>query len=254
MTKSRGWQTLALAGAVLVGLDLGRVEESAGKRAWQLPVQKVVAEDATVAIACSACSQLPQPAPRDATLSYEQVDAIVKRALRLDDSARSLARVVEPGDWVAIKVNIVTMPLVKNRKLTSLGQGIIHWGQARRGSEPHRLPDQRGEGRRRITSSRAAPSGPRWDRPGQPPGNRGRLVGPWAAFDSLLITISRPIQWVNGVRWTSSISTTTSGWAPRVGAGDRCRCPTPANRHHLPAPRVSLQDLAGVDNWSTSPP
>ena len=95
MKKSRG--VLILAGAVLVALDLGRVAPSGGKRVQVLPAPKMVAADATVAIACSACSQLAQPAPRDATLSYTQVDAIVKRALRLDDSERSLARVVQAG-------------------------------------------------------------------------------------------------------------------------------------------------------------
>ncbi len=191
MTKSRAWQTLALAGALLVGLDLGRVEESAGKRAWQPPAQKVVTADATVSISCSACSPLAQPAPRDATLSYEQVDAIVKRALRLDNSERSLARVVEPGDWVAIKVNIVTVPLVvKNRKLTSFwDKGVAHWGQATDLRVVKSLVDylvnEEGDARRLTIVE----GGAEWSGVGQVGAATGQTEDGWsihwAAFDSL---------------------------------------------------------------------
>jgi hypothetical protein len=62
----------------------------------------------TVAIAASIDEQLPEPAPLDAMLSYDQVDAIVRRALDLDQSGRSIRDVIEADDWVVIKVNSVT--------------------------------------------------------------------------------------------------------------------------------------------------
>ena len=50
-----------------------------------------------VSIAASDDSELPMPAPIDASLSYEQVNDIVRRALDLDQSGRSLRDVIAPG-------------------------------------------------------------------------------------------------------------------------------------------------------------
>ena len=47
-----------------------------------------------VSIAASDDSELPMPAPIDASLSYEQVNDIVRRALDLDQSGRSLRDVI----------------------------------------------------------------------------------------------------------------------------------------------------------------
>ncbi|MBI2505227.1 MAG: DUF362 domain-containing protein [Candidatus Latescibacteria bacterium] len=206
MSKFRGWKMLALAGAMLAGLDLSTVQQSAGRRAQVLPAQNNVPAEATVAIACSACSQLAQPAPRDATLSYGQVDAIVKQALRLDDSERSLARVVGPGDWVAIKVNIVTMPLVvKNRKLTSFwDQGVAHWGQATDLRVVKSLIDylvNEEKDARRIT---IVEGGAEWSRVGEAGAATGQTEDGWtihwAAFDSLSYTdIASQYNGVNGI-------------------------------------------------------
>ena len=62
----------------------------------------------TVAVAASIDEELPLPAPLNATLNYDQVDAIVRRALDLDQSTRSLRDVIDADDWVVIKVNSVT--------------------------------------------------------------------------------------------------------------------------------------------------
>ena len=62
----------------------------------------------TVAIAAAIDEALPDPAALDDTLRYEQVDAIVHRALNLDQSGHSLRDVIEPGDHVLIKVNNIT--------------------------------------------------------------------------------------------------------------------------------------------------
>jgi uncharacterized protein (DUF362 family) len=62
----------------------------------------------TVAVAASTDGELPQPAPLDAPLSFQQVDALVRRALDLDQSDRSIRQAIAAGDWVLLKVNIVT--------------------------------------------------------------------------------------------------------------------------------------------------
>ena len=63
----------------------------------------------TVAIASSRDKELGDlAAPLDAPLDYEQVDAIVRRALDLDSSPKALKRNVKKTDWVALKPNIVT--------------------------------------------------------------------------------------------------------------------------------------------------
>ena len=64
--------------------------------------------DPTVAIAASIDQELSETAPLDATLSFEQVDAIVRRALDLDQSGRSIREVIEPDDWVVLKINSVS--------------------------------------------------------------------------------------------------------------------------------------------------
>ena len=81
----------------------------------------------TVTIAASIDEELEQPAPLDVSLSFEQVNAVVRRALDLDQSGRSIREVIEPDDWVVIKVNSVT-----NRGNTSsayFNGGFEHPGQ-----------------------------------------------------------------------------------------------------------------------------
>ena len=63
----------------------------------------------TLVIAASDDAALgPKQAALDAHLTYEQVDAVVRRALDLDASSRALKHTVSPTDWVVIKPNIVT--------------------------------------------------------------------------------------------------------------------------------------------------
>ena len=49
----------------------------------------------TVSVAASIDEELSSPAPLNATLTYDQVDAIVRRALDLDQSSRSLRDVID---------------------------------------------------------------------------------------------------------------------------------------------------------------
>jgi len=66
-------------------------------------------------------------APLDAELSYEQVDAVVRRALDLDTSPGALRNGIGSGDWVVIKPNMVTSR--SNPKCSYWRDGIPHRGQ-----------------------------------------------------------------------------------------------------------------------------
>jgi len=84
-------------------------------------------DQSTVAIASSEDAELGNlSAPLDADLSYEQVDAVVRRALALDGSPRALRRIIRPTDWVVIKPNIVTSP---SHRCSYWHKGIPHPGQ-----------------------------------------------------------------------------------------------------------------------------
>ncbi len=67
---------------------------------------------ATVAIATSADKELPSPVSISSEkVTYEQVDAVVRRALDLDTSDTSIRNVIGPEDWVIIKLNMVCAPV-----------------------------------------------------------------------------------------------------------------------------------------------
>ncbi|MFA6107253.1 MAG: DUF362 domain-containing protein [Candidatus Latescibacterota bacterium] len=78
-------------------------------------------------IASSADQELgPRRAALDATLTGDQVDAVVRRALDLDDTPGSLCRLVRPDDWVVVKPNIVTSP---THQCSYWHEGVAHPGQ-----------------------------------------------------------------------------------------------------------------------------
>ena len=81
----------------------------------------------TVAVATSSDSELAEPAALNTSLNFSQVDAIVRRALDLDQSKRSIRAVIEPSDWVVVKVNIVTNR--GNPSSAYYHNGIEHPGQ-----------------------------------------------------------------------------------------------------------------------------
>lgn len=113
----------------LVGFDLiGSGRLYSGVELIVPQVDTAMLGGATVVITTSL--DLEDPAPLDRELSYQQVDAIVKQAIHLDQSATNLAATIEPGDWVAIKVNIVTAPMDPRDARTSFwGDNRPHWGQ-----------------------------------------------------------------------------------------------------------------------------
>jgi hypothetical protein len=86
----------------------------------------------TVALATSL--DLARPvALDDSSLTYAQIKELVFLALDRDNSSQSLARLVEPGDWVGIKVNMVSAPIIDSgRKIGGFWDGredgVPHWG------------------------------------------------------------------------------------------------------------------------------
>ena len=124
--------------------------------------------DPTVAVATSSDSELAAPAALNASLSFAQVDAIVRRALDIDQSERSIRAVVEPSDWVVVKVNIVTNK--GNPTSAYYHNGIEHPGQITDlravKSVINYLIEQVGP--RRITIAEGGAESPRKGEPGFP--------------------------------------------------------------------------------------
>ena len=122
----------------------------------------------TVAVATSSDSELVAPTALNASLSFAQVDAIVRRALDLDQSARSIRAVIEPSDWVVVKVNIVTNR--GNPSSAYYHNGIEHPGQITDlrvvKSVINYLIEQVGP--RRITIAEGGAESPRKGEPGFP--------------------------------------------------------------------------------------
>ena len=122
----------------------------------------------TVAVAASSDLELAAPAALNASLSFAQVDAIVRRALNLDRSEHSIRAVVEPSDWVVVKVNIVTNK--GNPTSAYYHNGIEHPGQITDlrvvKSVINYLIEQVGP--RRITIAEGGAESPRKGEPGFP--------------------------------------------------------------------------------------
>ncbi len=122
----------------------------------------------TVAVATSSDLELAAPAALNTSLSFAQVDAIVRRALDLDQSARSIRAVIEPSDWVVVKVNIVTNR--GNPSSAYYHNGIEHPGQITDlrvvKSVVSYLIEQVGP--RRITIAEGGAESPRKGEPGFP--------------------------------------------------------------------------------------
>ncbi len=122
----------------------------------------------TVAVAGSDDRELAQPAPLDAPLTYEQVDGLVRRTLDLDQSPRSIRQVIGPGDWVLLKVNIVTNR--GNPNSAYYNDGFEHPGQV----TDHRVVKSvinyliEKVGPRRITIAEGGAESPRRGEPGFP--------------------------------------------------------------------------------------
>lgn len=97
---------------VLVTLDVFITRHRNITKAFTEEAIAVSNAKAVVAIATSLDRELKNPAPIDnEQLTYEQVDAVVRRALDLDTSETNLTKVIRPSDWVIVKINMVHAPL-----------------------------------------------------------------------------------------------------------------------------------------------
>ena len=188
---------------VLVALDILNVKSGRDeKRVFILEdVAASPYEKPAVAIVRSDDPDLASPARPDAILTYEQVDAIVRKAIDLDTSERRLEKVVEPGDWVVIKPNIVTSRIIS---------GDYYYGG---GEHPGQVTDLRvvksvihyliyeERDARRITIA----EGGAWYRVGEPGTDPTQKVDGWTvqwpAFDNLSYQqIADEFNGVNGIQ------------------------------------------------------
>ena len=151
--KSRWfWLVIGLSVVLFVLADIWQAGERRGAPSF-LPTGVVASPGAKslVAIVGSDDEGLSKPVPLtvrpeyaddphsdvEARLNAAQIQEMVYKALDLDTSERSIREVVQPGDWVVVKPNIVTCPDGENIR-TAYGQkswskgtnrGQDHWGQ-----------------------------------------------------------------------------------------------------------------------------
>ncbi|MBN1292117.1 MAG: DUF362 domain-containing protein [Candidatus Latescibacteria bacterium] len=90
-------------------------------------------DKAIVAISTSEDKELAAPVPLDAEkLTYDQIDAVVRRALDLDTSKTGLVNVIKPEDWVIVKLNMVHAPVRdadgKRQNANFWRHDFEHWG------------------------------------------------------------------------------------------------------------------------------
>jgi hypothetical protein len=122
----------------------------------------------TVAVVASNDPELAEPAALNTSLSFAQVDAMVRRALDLDQSERSIRAVIEADDWVVIKVNSVTNR--GNPTSAYYTNGFEHPGQITDLRVVKSVINYLVEhvGPRRITIAEGGAESPRRDEPGFP--------------------------------------------------------------------------------------
>lgn len=132
--KRRIWWMLAAVGLCAAVFDLSMTHARRGFIALS-PVTASSSPQATVALATSQ-DLTPAKAIDDSTLTYAEVKELVYLALDRDTSTRAINRIIHADDWVGIKVNLVTAPLLDNsgNKVGGFwqGPGAIndepHWG------------------------------------------------------------------------------------------------------------------------------
>lgn len=99
--------------AVMVTMDIWHAPKSKADLDLRSEFPDLVKEvppdhNALVGICQSTDEELAEPAAMDAELTTEQVDAITRKAVQ---RAGGLDSVIDPGDWVVIKPNIVFAPI-----------------------------------------------------------------------------------------------------------------------------------------------
>ena len=124
---------LLLIGIVAVDVLFTRKNNDTSPLAIIKEISAVPSTRAVVSIATSADKQLAVPVSIDVEkVTFEQVDAVVRRALDLDTSETRLTKVIGPDDWVIVKLNLVHAPVQdpdgKRRNPFFWKHGFEHWG------------------------------------------------------------------------------------------------------------------------------
>ena len=123
-----------VTGTLLTGMQLTDMlkphkSEAVGKKDDERPL---------VAICASNDPELPDPAPINSLLSTHQIRDIVWKALDRDTSPKNLINIIRKDSWVVIKPNIVTIPLVQDKRgdlptpnwnlVREYDENVEHWG------------------------------------------------------------------------------------------------------------------------------
>ena len=120
---------VTLAG--MVGFDLSMTHT---ERSYISITELDASQEGAALVALATSEQLASPVAMDSPdLTYSQVKELVYMALDRDSSPGALRNIVSPDEWVGIKVNMVTAPLIVNdRKIGGFWNGkvdgIPHWG------------------------------------------------------------------------------------------------------------------------------
>ncbi|MFH1006491.1 MAG: DUF362 domain-containing protein [Candidatus Latescibacterota bacterium] len=125
LKKRSLWWAIGLIVAASVFADMWHTDRARVARTF-LPTGVVAAPGAKsmVVIVGSDDADLTHPVPlmvrpeyandphadMEARMTPEQIEEMVYKALNMDTSERSIREVVQPGDWVVVKPNIVTCP------------------------------------------------------------------------------------------------------------------------------------------------
>ena len=152
MKRRSLWWAMGLIVVVSVFADVWQADRAGGPRPF-LPTGVVAAPGAKsmVVIVGSDDADLSNPVRREvlpefaddphadmeARMNAAQIEEMVYKALNMDTSERSIREVVQPGDWVVVKPNMVTCPdgegihNAYGQKSWSRGtnRGQDHWGQ-----------------------------------------------------------------------------------------------------------------------------
>ena len=117
--------------AGMVGFDLSITHT---QRSYIAITELDASQEGPSLVTLATSQDLADPVPMNSSdLSYDQIEELVYLALDRDSSPGALRNIISPDDWVGIKVNLVTAPLIVNgRKIggfwNGAEDGVPHWG------------------------------------------------------------------------------------------------------------------------------
>lgn len=120
---------IVLAG--MVGFDLSMTHS---ERSYITITELDASQESSAMVTLATSRDLSSPVAMDSPdLTYDQVKELVYLALDRDSSPGALRNIISADEWVGIKVNMVTAPLIVNgRKIGGFWNGrednVPHWG------------------------------------------------------------------------------------------------------------------------------